>query len=232
METSVKKVDVTQIRYIHSIWLRGQDLNLRPSGYEPDELPTAPPRDISFSWRFLAMGTRYCDSRTALAAWPSVTLASLANGWRTTAPPRDIFNSLVKQRSPKFLRDCTPEVTRFLSAQELLYHISRENATPFFAFFRLFLSNPQFCRASLPHRRKKGVRTSPYAFFIVRGIAYSLSSFLPSRKLYTTAASTPPTSGARMNTQTFASASPPASSAGPNERAGFTDVPVKPMPRM
>ena len=24
-----------------------QDSNLRPSGYEPDELPTAPPRDIS-----------------------------------------------------------------------------------------------------------------------------------------------------------------------------------------
>ena len=27
-------------------WLRGKDSNLRPSGYEPDELPTAPPRDI------------------------------------------------------------------------------------------------------------------------------------------------------------------------------------------
>ena len=27
-------------------WLRGADLNHRPSGYEPDELPTAPPRDV------------------------------------------------------------------------------------------------------------------------------------------------------------------------------------------
>ena len=27
------------------LWLRGPDLNQRPSGYEPDELPTAPPRD-------------------------------------------------------------------------------------------------------------------------------------------------------------------------------------------
>ena len=31
-----------------SWWLRGQDLNLRPPGYEPDELPSALPRDIWF----------------------------------------------------------------------------------------------------------------------------------------------------------------------------------------
>ena len=44
-----KRESITQIRYELSKWLRGKDLNQRPSGYEPDELPTAPPRDIYFA---------------------------------------------------------------------------------------------------------------------------------------------------------------------------------------
>ena len=34
-----KKVDRFHLESVNLSWLRGQDLNLRPSGYEPDELP-------------------------------------------------------------------------------------------------------------------------------------------------------------------------------------------------
>ena len=43
---SPKKMEQSEL--CSDVWLRGEDLNLRPPGYEPDELPTALPRDILF----------------------------------------------------------------------------------------------------------------------------------------------------------------------------------------
>jgi hypothetical protein len=50
------------------------------------------------------------------------------------------------------------------------------------------------------------------------------------RYFHTTAAITAPMTGATINTQSCASAVPPATRAGPRLRAGFTDVPVIGMP--
>ena len=46
METKSEEKPSDFLRNQTVLWLRGLDLNQRPPGYEPDELPTALPRDI------------------------------------------------------------------------------------------------------------------------------------------------------------------------------------------
>ena len=46
MGGEVTKIKEKEMNNTSISWLRGSDSNGRPPGYEPGELPTAPPRDV------------------------------------------------------------------------------------------------------------------------------------------------------------------------------------------
>ena len=48
---TLHKKDLNKKSAVRRKWLRGPDLNRRPPGYEPDELPAALPRDVELSGR-------------------------------------------------------------------------------------------------------------------------------------------------------------------------------------
>ena len=52
-------VDISTLLRFY-LWLRGIDSNYRPLGYEPNELPTAPPRDVTDNIYFTTI-TYYCQ---------------------------------------------------------------------------------------------------------------------------------------------------------------------------
>ena len=87
------KADVTEIRYIHSIWLRRLDLNQRPSGLSHKAAPCLPLRNIV---ALLAWSASHCSLFLHLSGIPES-----AAGGGTPLRPNEQRSSVSNPRQKK-----------------------------------------------------------------------------------------------------------------------------------
>ena len=119
-----------------TMWLRGVDLNHRPPGYEPDELPAALPRDVHFSAASgtapeVLVATRVMSPTSYQLLYPAIFGAGDRDRTGTGSLPRD-FKSRASANS------ATPALFRSPLEAYLAYHAIVKMSIVFWGVANIF----------------------------------------------------------------------------------------------